>query len=294
MCCGSEGERAPGGRCCDERSGRAGGFTLVLKMFGGLPIVNDVIKRLRLPELLANALPGVDGRAKLAPAVLIRLVITNLILGREPLYGLGEWAARFEPTLLGLGVDEVQAVNDDRGGRAMVALFDADRGRLLTAVVLRAISEFAVDTSQMHHDSTSINVQGLYRDADGTPQGGKATPVITFGHSKDHRLDLKQLVWILTVSNDGAVPMAYRLADGNTSDNPTHVPTWDGLADLLGRTDFLYVADSKLCSRQAMDHIDGRGGRFVTVLPRSRSEDKVLSVSSLLCKWGWSLVIGIG
>ena len=101
-----------------------GGFTLVSKMLGGLPIVNDVIERLRLPELLTNALPGVDGRVKLAPAVLIRLVITNLVVGRESLYGLGEWA-----------------------GRALVALFDADRGSLSAAGVLRAISEFAVDTS---------------------------------------------------------------------------------------------------------------------------------------------------
>jgi len=59
--------------------------------------------------------------------------------------------------------------------------------------------------------------------------------VITFGHSKDHRPDLKQLVWILTVSADGAVPIAYRLADGNTVDDPTHVPTWDGLVALTGR-----------------------------------------------------------
>src|SRR5664280_187624 len=85
--------------------------------------------------------------------------------------------------------------------------------------------------------------------------------------------DLKQLVWILTVSADGAVPLAYRLADGNTVDDPTHVPTWDGLVGLLGRTDFLYVADSKLCSRAAMGHLDSRGGRFVTVMPRSRAED---------------------
>jgi len=92
-------------------------------------------------------------------------------------------------------------------------------------------------------------------------------------NSKDHRPDLLQLVWILTVSADGAVPIAYRLADGNTVDDPTHVPTWDGLVALLGRVDFLYVADSKLCSRQAMGHIAGRGGRFVTVMPRSRKED---------------------
>src|SRR5438477_11214204 len=112
------------------------------------------------------------------------------------------------------------------------------------------------------------------RPRTGAPRRGKPTAEVTFGHSKDHRPDLKQLVWILTVSADGAVPMAYRLADGDTSDDPTHIPTWDGLVKVLGRRDFLYIADSKLCSGTAMRHIDGEGGRFVTVLPRTRGEDK--------------------
>lgn len=97
--------------------------------------------------------------------------------------------------------------------------------------------------------------------------------MITFGHSKDHRPDLKQLVWILTVTADGAVPIAHRTADGNTTDDTTHIATWDGLVALLGRADFLYVADCKLATRDTMDHIDRCGGRFLSVLPRSRKED---------------------
>lgn len=246
---------------------------LVSQVLGGVPIINAVTDRLGLPALLAAALPDGDARVKVSAAAAIRLVVTNLVLGREPLYGLGEWAARYDPALLGLTPSEVSVLNDDRVGRALEALFDADRASLLTAVVLRAISEFGIDTNQLHNDSTSISVHGVYSDAVGTARGGKPTPVITWGHSKDHRPDLKQLVWILTVSADGAVPIAYRLADGNTSDDPTHVPTWDGLVGLLGRTDFLYVADSKLCSRKAMGHIDSNHGRFVTVLPRTRAED---------------------
>lgn len=119
-----------------------------------------------------------------------------------------------------------------------------------------------------------MSVHGLYDDADGRPRRGKPTAAVTFGHSKDHRPDLKQLVWILTVAADGAVPMAYRLADGNTCDDPTHIPTWDALVKVLNRRDFLYIADSKLCSGEAMRHIDGEGGRFVTLLPRTRGEDK--------------------
>jgi len=195
------------------------------QVLGGLPIINAVTDRLGLSALLAGALPDGDARVKVSSAAAISLVVTNLVLGREPLYGIGEWAARYDPTLLGLTGQEVGVLNNDRVGRALEALFDADRASLLTTVVLRAISQFTIDTSQLHNDSTSISVHGAYRDAVGAVRGGQPTPAITFGHSKDHRPDLKQLVWILTVSADGAVPLAYRLADGNTVNDPTHVPT---------------------------------------------------------------------
>ena len=253
---------------------RTGEFDLHSQRLGALPLVNHFWYRARLPELLERYLPATDARVRLAPAAAVRLVVTNLLLGRRPLYALGQWAAPFAPGLLGLAPGEVDALNDDRVGRALEQLFDADRASLLTELMLGVIAEFGVDTAELHNDSTSVSVHGVYRSATGTPRGGKPTPVITFGHSKDHRPDLKQLVWILTVSADGAVPIAYRLAEGNTTDDPTHVPTWDQLAAMLGRVDFLYVADSKLASTTAMDHIAAGGGRFITVLPRSRGEDR--------------------
>jgi hypothetical protein len=176
---------------------------LVSHALGGLPIINHVLDRLGFPALLAGALPSEDARQKLAPAATIALVVTNLVLGREPLYCLGEWAARFDPGLLGLDAADVGVLDDDRVGRALEALFDADRASLLTAVVLRAVHEFAVDTSQLHNDSTSISVHGAYTSAVGTVRGGQPTAAITYGHSKDHRPDLKQPVWILTVASDG-------------------------------------------------------------------------------------------
>jgi hypothetical protein len=66
--------------------------------------------------------------------------------------------------------------------------------------------------------------------------------------SKDHRPDLKQLLFILTTAADGGVPVQFRCADGNTSDSVTHIETWNTLRTVAGRADFLYVADSKLCS----------------------------------------------
>ncbi len=84
--------------------------------------------------------------------------------------------------------------------------------------------------------------------------------------------------------------MQFRTADGNTNDSITHIETWTTLKAVAGRADFLYVADSKLCSHDNLSFIDRAGGRFVTVLPRSRREDK------LFRKWlqtdtpSWELV----
>ena len=71
------------------------------------------------------------------------------------------------------------------------------------------------------------------------------------------------------------MPIAHRLADGSTEDSTTHIATWDQLVAMLGTTDFLYTADCKLATRDNMEHIAGQGGRFLTILPRSRKEDEV-------------------
>ena len=42
---------------------------------------------------------------------------------------------------------------------------------------------------------------------------------------------------------------------------------------MTGRRDFLYVADCKLATSENMAYLHQRQGRFVTILPRTRSED---------------------
>ncbi|PZS13644.1 MAG: IS1634 family transposase [Pseudonocardiales bacterium] len=248
-------------------------FELASTSLGALPLIDHFLARIDLPGILARHLPGGDARTTLPPATAVGVLVRNLCVAREPLYGLAGWAAAFEPGLLGLAVGQAALLNDDRVGRALDHLFDADRGSLLCELVLGAVREFQIDCSQLHNDSTSVVLHGDYTLADGRERGGKPTVLAARGHSKDHRPDLKQLVLILTVTADGAVPLTHRLAAGNTNDDRTHIDTWDELRALTGRTDFLYVADSKLCTREQMSHIDHAGGRFVTVLPRTRRED---------------------
>jgi transposase len=248
-------------------------LTLRSQSLGALPVLQHVLDRLGLDGLLEQYVPHVDRRCRIRPATALGILLRNILLGRRPIYGLQEWAQPFLPSLLGLEPDQVGGLNDDRVGRALDRLFNADRASLMTTIVVRAIQAFDLQLDQFHNDSTSITFSGAYAQATGRKIRGRQAVSITHGHNKDHRPDLKQLLWILTVSADGSVPVHYRLCDGNTNDDPTHIQTWEALCRLTGRTDFMYVADCKLCTRANMDHIAHGKGRFITVLPGSRKED---------------------
>lgn len=248
-------------------------LSLTHERLGSLPVVNWFLERLRLTEILERYLPADDARLRLAPATVVALLVRNIVVSHEPLYALSEWAAPYQASLLDLGEGDLSVLNDDRVGRTLDRLFDADRASLLTELVVSMIKEFHLDVSRLHNDSTTVTFDGDYENATGSERGGRPTPAITHGFNKDHRPELKQLLYILSVSADGAVPIAFRSANGNTSDDTTHVETWDSLRALVGSPSFTYVADSKLCTSEAMNHIHAEGGHFITVMPRTRRED---------------------
>jgi transposase len=241
---------------------------------GALPILNDLLQRMRLEEFLRAYLPPEDSRCKISSAKTLLVLLRNLLLSREPLYGLGEWAAHYAPDLLGLSAEEVAWLNDDRAGRAADRLFLAEIPALVLEVVRHVVRQFHVGLDELHNDSTTVTVYGAYLTAAAEKRYlGRPTLAITFGHNKDHRPDLKQLLYILTVTSDGGVPVHFRAQSGNTTDDQTHRETWDLLCQLTGRRDFLYVADCKLATHDNMSYVAQHGGRFLSVLPRSRSED---------------------
>jgi transposase len=254
---------------------RSGRNVLRSSTVGALPILNHFLGRMKLEDFLRAALPAEDGRTKLSPVKALLVLFRNLLISREPIYGMGEWAARHAPNLLGLVTEkQVGLLNDDCVGRALDRLFLADVPSLVLAVATHVVKEFGVSLDELHNDSTTVTFCGAYANATaGQRAMGRPTLAIAFGHNKDHRPDLKQLLFILTVTADGGVPLHFRAANGNVTDDQTHRDTWDLLCQLTGRRDFLYVADCKLATSENMAYLHQRQGRFVTVLPRTRGED---------------------
>jgi transposase len=268
----------------------AGGVQLRSYQVGAVPLVNRLLERMRLREILSEHLPPDDPRTELSTVSALLVLVRNVLLSRQPVYGVAEWAAEFAPDLFDLWPEELARLHDDRLGRALDRLFDSVGPELILAVVRQVVREFSVNLDELHNDSTSISFYGAYEGAEQeSRQRGRTTQAITWGHSKDHRPDLKQLLYILTISEDGGVPVYFTTASGNQSDDRTHCETWDLLHQLVGRPEFLYVADCKLASSENLSHIATRGGRFVTVLPRTHKEDEVfrarLRQSSATIPW---------
>src|SRR5271166_434077 len=69
---------------------------------GALPILNHLMERMQLETILQAHLPARDGRGKLPMARGLIVLVQNILLAREPLYGLRDWAALHYPELLGL------------------------------------------------------------------------------------------------------------------------------------------------------------------------------------------------
>lgn len=231
-----------------------------------LPMVKHFMNELGLFNLFKKYVPAAcDCLADHAESLC--LLTANIICANRPLYKVQEWLSQYSVGMMA-GPGEAALFNDDRLGRALSALFEADRHSLMTEVSSKAIKVHKLLTDEIHNDSTTVTFIGHYKDPD--PDAVK----LKHGHNKDFRPDCKQIVFGLNITSDGHVPLSYKLFDGNTPDDVTHIPNWNGLRTLLGKEDFIYVADCKLCSQDNLTHIAEQGGFFITVVPKGHKEVK--------------------
>ena len=250
----------------NEIGGAMEQFETRFKQVDVLPMVKYFMDELDLFNLFKKYVRATpDSLADHAESLCI--LTANIICDNKPLYKVQEWLSKYSD---GLADEPLKAslFNDDRLGRALCALFDSDRHSLMTEVSCNAIRVHKLLTDEIHNDSTTITFIGNYKNPD--PDAVK----LTHGHNKDFRPDCKQLVFGLNITSDGHVPLSYKLFDGNTSDDVTHIPNWNGLRTLLEKEDFIYVADCKLCSHKNITHIAQNGGFFITIVPKDRKEVK--------------------
>ena len=242
------------------------------KPLGFAPILAHYFEKCGIVDLVDEHVPTDPRRKVLTHGQACIAMITGILFQVMQLYRICQFAK--ESTVLDVLLPGIAAQEyfDDRLADTLDALYDFGLGNLEAIITSTMIKAFDINTELCHNDTTCAFVYGDC-DKNRSDQSIK----ITFGYSKQYRRDLKQLVWSLSVSSDSAFPLFQHAYSGNTADVDTYVTQWHHLIELLGQRDFLFVADSKVASKENMAHIHEHEGFFISPLPMYAAYQKAFS-----------------
>src|SRR5262247_1084704 len=240
-----------------------------------LPLVLGVLRRLEVATVIDRLIPPHPAHG-LSCGRGVEALVLAILDGHNALYKVGRrLEERGMVALLQPGLTRA-ALNDDRLGHILDALFAANLNQVFSALALKTLEVYAIPTPWLHQDTTTIALYGAYAEEPKTPWA----PRPAYGHSKDGRDDLKQVLLSLGVSGDGGLPLRVGMRDGNCSDSvETPVAIEEclalGLAGVRGM-----VADSKAYSRRTLGLCLEHGIGLVTLVPRT------CAVRAALEAWG--------
>ena len=231
-----------------------------------LPLVLGVVRKLNVAALIDTFCPPHPAHI-LSCGRGVEALLLAILDGHHALYKVG---ARLEERgmlpLLQDGLGRV-SLNDYRLGQILEALFGANLHRVFGAIALNALDVYAIAPPWLHQDTTTLTLYGAYEE-EARLVNGLVPPRPAYGHSKDGRDDLKQVLLSLGVSSDG-LPLRMGLRDGNTSDSTeTPVAIEECLALGLDGVRGI-VADSKAYCKRTLGLCLEQGVGLITLVPRT-------------------------
>ncbi|MCA1962233.1 MAG: IS1634 family transposase [Desulfomonile sp.] len=236
-----------------------------------LPIVSAYAAKLGIVEEMDRRIPS---RSDVSCGRMVLALIPDALSGRSPLSRLERFLADKDVELPPGTEVPASKLNDDALGRAPDRLSDYGTNKALTALALRAVQLFDLDTSHVHYDATSHEVHGacdLYRR-----QEHSQPFVITHGFSKAHRPDLRQLIQSLLCVDHG-IPIHSKCESGNESDRTLNGRPLEVIVEkmrALGRDNFVYIADSAAVTERDPGLLNDpeKGCRSLSRLPATYKE----------------------
>ncbi|MGL5719738.1 MAG: IS1634 family transposase, partial [Alphaproteobacteria bacterium] len=201
----------------------------------------------------------------ISPGILAETLVAAILCGCRPLYRVEKF---WENKPLGIFYAEnitADQLNDDAYARLLDKLSEIDGSKLFEAVCLEMLQYHSLDIVLAHSDTTSISVEGIY------DRQNPEEPLITFGHSKDKRPDLKQIKMGLSVQQQG-LPLSGEIIVGNTSDqvwNPEAVQALSKLLSEGGYQNTIFLADCALISTSSLEKLSREGVSFISRLPET-------------------------
>ncbi len=243
-----------------------------------LGIIAGIIDQMGL-EARTNACLGQHPQQIVSPGqgVKAMIILNGLGFVSAPLYLYeGFFLGKATRHLLGAEV-EAHHLNDDTLGRMLDKVWDYGASELFSLIAMNAYRAFGLQVHRYHLDSSSFNVHGAYEDA--TSGESEGCIEITYGHSKDHRPDLKQFMVEMVCSNDGSVPLSFQVASGNQSDKAVFTQRLKAFAEQWD-VDGMLVADAALYSADNLSELGTLHWITRVPLPLSSAQNLVSDLCS--------------
>lgn len=215
------------------------------------------LQKLNFVEAFNDHLTWDKKQWKISPGELAKSVVYLPYISRDqriPLYRIEESYQTADMNLLFEGEFSAQDLTDDSIGRMLDRFHESGCTQFFTQLALSVYTKLGIDFSKILHGDTTSHV--LYGMCTTEPAQNSNAPIPKYGHSKDSRPDLKQIMTGMVTDGNG-LPVYSAILDGNTADCVWNKDTIAELSRFLGDRllNSVYVADSKLVTMSNLDAI---------------------------------------
>ena len=232
-----------------------------------IPLIIYWLRQLKLPEVLDKSLPLPHGNRQGLSYGQLSLVLLSYIITQADhrLCAVEDWVKQHYQTLskaTGWSIG-LKDTSDDRLASLLEVIGKEveSREQIEEKLGQRMIRGYELPTEVARCDTSSFSVYHQIESED------EDKSLLRFGHSKNHRPDLRQYRQLLGTIDPAGVPLVSETLAGNGADDPVYLPTWHRLAKVIGHQDFLYIADCKAAAHQNRAELARAGGRYCFPLP---------------------------
>ena len=244
------------------------------KQIGHLGLVAGMIDELGISGIIDETMPKTRDHILPHSAVIKAMLLNGLGFNERRLYIFSRFFSNLSTEqLFGVGITP-EHLNDDVLLRTLDRIYDYGSTDLFNKIVMEVMKKTPFGTHLLHADTTSFSVYGNYDD----DEEDFKTIQITYGHSKDHREDLKQFV-LSMVTNQHGIPLFTQPYSGNESDKKILLETILKVQQNLNTQDkSYYIADSAFYTEHNLQTL-GRHTFWISHVPGTITQAKSLLVA---------------
>ena len=220
-----------------------------------LIIIASYLNRLHFKEIINSRVRWDRDQWKFSPGVLAQLMIIAAFIPAIKKIALSRIGEAYSGMDLEVLVGEPinpEELTDDLFAPMLDRIEEAGCQSILCSVALTVRAIFNLPPNYILHSDTSSHVlYGDYEPPECTPDPSCILP--TYGHSKDKRNDLKQIMTGMVTDGDGLIRFS-QVLNGNTADCEYNRMMIQTLYEIYGDEfyKYVYIADSKLLNKKIL------------------------------------------